>query len=99
VIIEIRQSGGFAGGDPVRIGQVDTAMLPAAEQARAEQLAALIHDPPDGTMPIGADLPEYHVELRSGDGPARTIVVPDDMDPDNPLLRSLRELLELVART
>lgn len=98
MIIQIFQSGGFAGDAEVALGQLDTSALQSAEQARVMRLTEILESPPEGTVPIGADLVEYRIEVAGNGGKKRTIVVPDDMDPHNPLLQSIRELIEIVAR-
>ena len=96
MLIQVWQSGGFAGGEPIQLGRLDTSQLPPVQQKRAEQLAQAIENPATSTVPIGADMVEYRIEV-SDDGDQRTIVVADDMNPENPLLQSVHELLELVG--
>lgn len=96
MLIQVYQSGGFAGGEPIPLGRLDTAGLPAAEQRRVRNAIGVIEKPPEGTVPVGADMVEYRIEVAEN-GRKRTVVVADDMDPDNPLLRSVRELLEIMG--
>ena len=94
MIIKVSQSGGFAGGDPVEIGRVDTARMDPAEAERIRQAQdRLRHALDRSSGAIGADLPEYRIEIESNDGARDTLVVSDDMDPANPTLEPLRELL------
>jgi hypothetical protein len=98
VIINVYQTGGFVGADPSPLGKIDTSTLSDAEQARVAGIMRSIESPPAGTVPMGADMIEYRIELHRDSGPDRTIVVLDDMDPNNPLVRSVRELLEIISR-
>jgi hypothetical protein len=39
------------------------------------------------------------IHIHPDAGPARTIVIPDDMNPQNPLLRSVQDLLTFIRRS
>ena len=98
MIIQIFQSGGFAGEEESSLGRVDTSKLPPGEQERVRELAKVIEKPAKGAVPIGADMLKYRVQIHPDAGPERTVVIEDDMNPDNPVLRSVHELTELIAR-
>lgn len=98
MIIQIFQSGGLAGEEETSLGQVDTSKLPPREQERIRELAKVIEKPPKGAAPIGADMLKYRVQIQPDAGPGRTVVIEDDMNPGNPVLRSVHELAELIAK-
>jgi hypothetical protein len=99
MIIQVFQSGGLAGGEPTLVGRLDASALAGEEKARVKKLVDVLEHPPDDSAPIGADMLEYTIELREGDGPRRTIVVPDDMNPNNPSLRAVQELQAIASRS
>ena len=81
----------------MEIGSVDTLRLPAvrAEQVR-QAVESLREALAESGGAIGADLPEYRVEIEESDGSRDTLIIPDDMDPANPTLKPLRDLLSAL---
>ncbi|HJU75440.1 MAG TPA: protealysin inhibitor emfourin [Gemmatimonadaceae bacterium] len=96
MIIQIYQSGGFAGDNESLLGRTDTSRLAPAEQERVQKLARAIEKSAT-EAPMGADMITYRIQIQPDDGPERTVVVEDDMNPNNPALRSLHELTQLLA--
>lgn len=97
MITKVSQSGGFAGGDAVEIGWVDTLQLPAARAERVRQAVESLRGAlAESGGAIGADLPEYRIEIEESDGSRDTLIIPDDMDPANPTLKPLRDLLSAI---
>ncbi len=96
--ITVTQSGGITGEDFIEVGHIDTSGRAPAEGERIERaLTALRQALSDTGLAIGADLPEYRIDLQAEDGTRETIVVTDDMDPANPTLPPLRDLLEVIS--
>ena len=93
--VTIKRTGGFAGLDQT-VASLDSERLPrdAAEELR-RQVSALVAASAR-PEPIGADLLHYHVTI-SDEGPARTVTVVDEGDPEAPPMKHLQALLALAG--
>jgi len=97
VIVRIREAGGFAGASGPA-DTLDTSTLPPAKAARVkDRIAALRRHLASGSPPIGADLPEYQIDVVDEQGKTERLVLPHD--PSEPLPEPLKALIEEVRGT
>ncbi|HMH52963.1 MAG TPA: protealysin inhibitor emfourin [Candidatus Acidoferrum sp.] len=98
--IRVRQLGGFA-GEPLELGRVDTATLPADVAAALHQTVDQAHffDLP-AVVPsdsVGADLLVYEITVEDGDRRHSVSFVEDGSEAASPL-RGLKTQLVRAAR-
>jgi hypothetical protein len=95
--IKIKRLGGFAGLEENLVSvDVDTLPKPVADELRERvaQLAALSARSP---TPIGADQFHYEINIAEPGAQPRTLTVVDEGDPEQPLMKQVRAILDLVA--
>jgi hypothetical protein len=95
--ITIERHGGFAGLDEhLAAVDVDTLPKPVADQLRERvaQLATLTAQSP---TPVGADQFLYKIGIVEPGAQPRTLTVVDEGDPEQPLMKQVRAILDLIV--
>jgi hypothetical protein len=95
--ITIERRGGFAGlEEHLATVDVDTLPKPVADQLRERvaQLATLTAQSP---TPVGADQFLYEIGIVEPGAQPRILTVVDEGDPEQPLMKQVRAILDLVA--
>jgi len=95
--ITIKRRGGFAGlEEHLAAVDVDTLPKPVADQLQEHvtHLATLSAQSPP---PVGADQFRYEIDIAEPGAQPRTLTVVDHGDPEQPLMKQVRAILDLVA--
>ena len=97
--LKIKRLGGFAGLEE-NLAAVDLAKLPksVADQLR-ERVAQLATLSAQSPRPVGADQFHYEIDIAEPGAQPRTLTVVDEGDPEQPAMKQVRAILELVAGT
>jgi hypothetical protein len=95
--IKIKRLGGFAGLEENLVAvDVDTLPKPVADELR-ERVAQLATLSAQSPTPVGADQFHYEINIAEPGAQPRTLTVVDEGDPEQPLMKQVRAILDLVA--